>query len=229
MRYFVLAVLGGVILEGLLGGTRLLFDSRVLGMIHAGVSPAILAACVAASAFSSRWWRKGPDIRLADSPARLHVHARLASIVIYAQVLIGVFLRHVPLGTSPYSFRIGVFLHLFAAATAVGFTLIVAWRVWRSPASHKLLRVPAFGLCVFVLCQSALGCATWVVNHYWPSWAADFAITANYGTIVAQGRLQTLATTAHVANGSLILATSVLLALRSYLASRDSDGTGTGG
>jgi cytochrome c oxidase assembly protein subunit 15 len=63
--------------------------------------------------------------------------------------------------------------------------------------------------------QLLLGGATWVVNYGWPAWFTGLVWAVEY-TVVAQGRLQVLTTTAHVAVGSLALAMAVNLALWSH-------------
>ena len=62
--------------------------------------------------------------------------------------------------------------------------------------------------------QIILGAAVWVTNFGWPMFAADYRWTAGY-VMVAESRLQAHVTTAHVAVGSLILVTALLLTLRS--------------
>ena len=73
---------------------------------------------------------------------------------------------------------------------------------------------PATGLLLLILVQIGLGAGTWVTKYGWPAWFADYGFAAGY-TVVADSREQAWITTAHVAAGSLILATSLLLALRS--------------
>jgi hypothetical protein len=60
--------------------------------------------------------------------------------------------------------------------------------------------------------QLALGVATWLVKYSVPYWASGW-ISLPTGAIVNGGWLQTHIVTAHVAVGSLLLATSLALAL----------------
>jgi cytochrome c oxidase assembly protein subunit 15 len=53
-----------------------------------------------------------------------------------------------------------------------------------------------------------------VSKYGWPTWFADYGFAAGH-TVVADSAHQAWITTAHVATGSLILATSLLVALRS--------------
>ena len=55
------------------------------------------------------------------------------------------------------------------------------------------------------------------MNYGWPSaWFSRFAWAQEF-VVTQEGRAQALVTTAHVATGSLILVTSLLVALRSFL------------
>ena len=58
MRYFSLGALAAVILQGLLGGLRVLLDDRSLAMIHGCAGPAFLAVCVALCVVTSRTWKQ---------------------------------------------------------------------------------------------------------------------------------------------------------------------------
>ena len=68
-------------------------------------------------------------------------------------------------------------------------------------------------LLALVSVQIALGVATYVAKYAWPAWAESLTIAATHVT-TEKSLHQSLITTAHVANGSLILATSVVLAVR---------------
>ena len=61
--------------------------------------------------------------------------------------------------------------------------------------------------------QLGLGVATWVVNHGWPVWVADYNWAAGY-VVDAYSHTQIWSTTAHVATGALIFAITWLVSLR---------------
>jgi len=58
MRYFSLGALAAVILQGCLGGFRVLLDDRQLAMLHGCAGPAFFAVCVALCVVTSRTWRE---------------------------------------------------------------------------------------------------------------------------------------------------------------------------
>jgi cytochrome c oxidase assembly protein subunit 15 len=125
-------------------------------------------------------------------------------------------------------FRAAVLLHLFVAIVLSLHVVSLLARAGRRPSCAEngmcndgwLLR-PARGLAALVGAQLILGCATWVVNYGWPAWLANYSWTAGY-VVQRESMPQAMVTTAHVATGSLILAVSLVLTLRSL---RSSTGT----
>ena len=77
------------------------------------------------------------------------------------------------------------------------------------------LRCSVLLLCMLIVSQWLLGAGTWVLKYSWPAWIAETNWTASF-VIRAEGWLQAVTVTAHVANGSLILGATVWLTLRSF-------------
>ena len=225
VRFSAATLLGAIILEDLLGGMRLLWDQRVLAPIHAYTGFLVLAACAALGlVMSQRWTAAAPAAAVppgsASGSMKLGMLPVLVAAAIDCQVLIGVFLRHIPLGASPDGFRLVVFLHLLGAATVLSVVLLLMGRAWRRAGGDRLERRLARLLGALVAGQMGLGCATWIVNFYWPAWAADWAVSARYDTIVAHGPLQLIITTAHVVNGSAVFGVSLLVVFWSLRVAR---------
>ena len=65
----------------------------------------------------------------------------------------------------------------------------------------------------FVAVQVVLGLATYVAKYAFPAWLGDYAFAAGY-VVEEKSLFQSLVTTAHVANGSLILFVATVLAVR---------------
>lgn len=122
-------------------------------------------------------------------------------------------MRHVPLWASPEVFRIAVFFHLGLAAVICVQAVLLGWRAIRNWQVSAWLRIPAVCLLLLVVAQIVLGVGTYVAKYAWPAWAESLTIAATHVT-TEKSLYQSLITTAHVANGSLILATSVVLAVR---------------
>jgi len=223
MRYFSLGVLAGVILQGCLGGVRVLLDERTLAMVHGCAGPAFFAVCVIACGVTARWWREPAVIRCGKSARNLRIFAWGTLGLAYMQLILGAFLRHIPTTASPGWFRLVVFAHLILAALVTVSVFLLAWVVWRGRPGHVLLRRPVGFLCALLLIQLLLGGVTWLVIYHWPNLIVDWDVTAAFKTIEAKGSLQSLVVTAHAANGSLVLAASVVLVMRSLRLVRDGE------
>ena len=166
-----LIALAAVIGQGCLGGARVLLNARLLAMIHGCVAPAFFALTVALCEFTSRGWQRPPtqaDLGVSSGYCRV---ALFNSVAVYLQIALGAVLRHIPVGAEPWVFRLTVFLHLIGAglvATNIG---LLIWPLMRGRLRGPALRWPLIGLDLLVVCQLLLGCATWIVNYGWPTWA----------------------------------------------------------
>jgi cytochrome c oxidase assembly protein subunit 15 len=213
VRWLGAIALAAVLFQGALGGMRVIQDQVQLAKIHGCFGPAFFALTVALAVVTSRRWLQGglPNQHGLGKIERL---AMMTALLAYCQLVLGSQLRHLPAGASPGDFRFALMFHLLTAVAltiSIGFLAVRVYRTHRG--EHALLR-PAMGLLSLILVQIGLGGATWVAKYGWPSWLADFGFAAAY-TVTADSRPQAWLTTAHVAAGSLILATSLLIALRS--------------
>lgn len=242
-RWVSLAALAGIIAQGVLGGLRVRMDDVLFARIHGCVGPAFFALTVALAVFTSARWRSKDAAREIPKGEQLRRLAVATTALAYLQLVLGSALRHMPVGATPRDFRAAALFHvLIAVALMIQVTLLVA-RVVRSARAERALVRPATGLFVCMLLQIALGLGTWIVKYGWPVWlgggvrlAGFFRsfprpsfIPAEYfesltallglmdgsGVVQAESRLQAHVTTAHVAIGSLILALTVVIALRS--------------
>jgi cytochrome c oxidase assembly protein subunit 15 len=197
-----------VIVQGLLGGARVLMDERLVALLHACVGPLFFAYLAGLIVVTSQWWTSQPT----GSSARVGSLSRSAwsmAGLAFGQLMLGAVLRHIPLDSSPGLFRAVLLMHLVAAgalALQIGLTL------WSAQGTNQLSR-PAGLLAGLVVVQVSLGVATYVAKYSWPAWLGDYAFAANY-VVQEKSLTQSLITTAHVALGSLILFVSALLAMR---------------
>jgi cytochrome c oxidase assembly protein subunit 15 len=132
--------------------------------------------------------------------------------MIYAQLIVGAHVRHVMVQTLPGTFRVLVMFHLLMAAVVVLHVGLLSWSArHRQLASY--LRRPVAVLAGLAALQMMLGPATWVLKYGWPMGLAEYSWFAGY-TVQAQGMVQAMIVTAHVATGSLLLALAVVVVLR---------------
>jgi cytochrome c oxidase assembly protein subunit 15 len=215
MRRMAWICLAGVLLQGALGGARVLLDDRQLAMIHGCVGPSFFAFCAALAVMTSRFWREAPVATMPGAGSGLDRLSVLTAGLALVQLLLGAQVRHISIMSGPGVFRAFVFFHLVVAAALLVHALLLVARTFRAkPRSTNLTR-PAVSLALLIGLQFVLGPATWVVNYGWPTWLAEMPFAAGH-IVQAKSFLQAMIVTAHVAVGSLVLAYSVVVAMRSF-------------
>jgi len=224
-----------VILQGVLGGLRVVLSEQVLALVHGCVGPAFFAYAVMLWQLTSRRFSEARLPEAGPSPAhpsdaRLARLTRLAWIttaLCYLQLVFGALVRHsqhMADDVTAGQFRGFVHFHLFLAAVLTVHVVMLVVRVIGLARSGRAggLLAPAALLALAILTQLALGAGTWVVQFGFPQFVSPALVPVDF-VVRSQSFLQLAITTAHVAVGSLILVTSLVVAMRARLASRPSD------
>lgn len=204
MRRLGVAALAAVIVQGVLGGlTVLFFLPAAISTAHAGLAELFFCATVAIALFTSPDWIRGGGV---DDRALRH-RATVTTALIYAQIVVGATMRHTGAGLAipdfPLMFggivpdhwdaKIAVhFAHRIGALVASGAVLATAARVWSRHTGRRDLVTPATVLVTLVAVQITLGAFTVLSQR-------DVWINS-----------------VHVVCGALVLATSLVLTLRSW-------------
>lgn len=220
-RRWVVAVSGlillAVIVQGVLGGMRVVLDDRTLAMIHGCTAPAVFALCVGAAVVTSDWWwrRAEESGQSADEGKKIGPGGtRLVSLLVamsYAQLVIGAQLRHVPVNMAPSGFAHLVAMHV--AVAGLLWLLCAAVWLWVRRCGDLTLSRPGLVLIGLVGLQIVLGIGTWVVNYGWPA-MLQWVPGSDAFVVQSKRFADSLIVTAHVATGSLILGIATLLLLR---------------
>ena len=219
-RTLALAAVFLVVLQGVLGGARVLLDDYLLARIHGCTAPLFFAVAVSLCVVLSPWWRaatlassqrsskrQAPSIQ----PALL---AAVTTLLIYVQIVLGAHVRHLAPWATPQSFRAFVWFHLLLAAAITMFACVVPFTLVRSRVNATAYeRRPTMLLPLLLVVQLILGAATWVVQFGYPLWMQRWAGTEGF-LVQAESLGQSLVTTAHVAMGSLLLGVSLVASLR---------------
>ena len=213
MRWFGVATLGSVVAQGLLGGlTVLFFLPAAVSTAHAGLAEIFFCMTVAIAIFTSPGWIAGyGDGR--DGTARdtgsLRALATAATILIYAQILVGATMRHTGAGLAipdfPWMFghvipdhwsgAIAIhFTHRVGALLVTAAILALAGHIFSTYRGRRELTRPAMLIVALVALQVTLGALT-VLSRRDP-WINSF----------------------HVVCGALVLTTSLVLTLRTWRA-----------
>ena len=207
VRWLGFAALGSVILQGVLGGiTVLFFLPTAVSTAHAGLAQIFFCLTVAIALVTSPGWNAGPESGWVDDQTLRRV-ATATTALIYTQILVGATMRHSNAGlaipdfplvfggllpphwTAPIAIHYAHRVGALVVLTAVAAT---AGHVWYHHRGSTELRGPASLLAALVLVQISLG-----------------------ALIIWTGKDVAINTT-HVITGALVLATSLVLTLRSY-------------
>jgi heme a synthase len=205
LRWFGVAALGAVIAQGLLGGLTVLFLLPApVSTAHAGLAEIFFCMTVAVALFTSRGW-------LASAPqiddARLRAIATATTAIVFSQILVGATMRHIGAGLAipdfplmfgrlvpdHWSAKIAVhFAHRVGALVVAAAIVTTAVYIWRRHTDAADLASPALKLMILLVVQITLGALTIITRR-------DVWINS-----------------VHVVVGALMLATSLVITLRSW-------------
>lgn len=190
LRWLGLSALALVIIQGVIGGLRVVLLENTLAIIHGATAQAFFALTVCLAVFTSRDWSAPVDTPVNDG-GRLRRLALATTGLIYLQIVFGAMVRHT-------GERIDA--HLGAAALVALHVILVLIRVSKH-ASPRLTR-PALILFGLLLLQLVLGGLSYFAKY-------TTALRLPADAIV-------LLTTSHLAVGALMLAASIVLSLSAY-------------
>lgn len=199
LAWLGVAAVVAVVVQGVLGGLRVVLIEQRIAIVHACLAQAFFALVASISLFTAAEWRIEPRPAPQADATKLRRFGLLNVTLIYAQLVLGAVFRHTGAGLG---------LHI-AGAMVVFVTVFLlvdhAQEYARQSDGHaageRLLR-SARTLCGLVLLQICLGLAAYVVKY-----------------LTAAGPLSAAAVllaTGHVIVGALLLVTSLRCTLRAY-------------
>jgi cytochrome c oxidase assembly protein subunit 15 len=193
MRWLGVGALGLVIVQGILGGLRVILLQHTLAIIHACFAQAFFAFAVCLAVFTSPQWQGQPEQTPVADGGRLRRLCAVTTGFIYLQLIFGAVLRHT-------GERVDAHL-LFAGLVALHIILVLL-RVMRTHADQGTLVRPASALAILLFVQLMLGTV---------SYLGKFTALLSLPLAALVGL-----TTLHLVIGALMLAASVVLTLRAY-------------
>jgi heme a synthase len=209
VKWLGIAALGAVITQGVLGGlTVLFFLPAAISTAHAGLAEIFFCLVVSIALFTSPAWIDGYSRfgKWADDP-QLRVLSTTTTGVVGAQILLGATMRHTGAGLAIPDFPL-MFGHLLPTHWDAGIAI------------HFSHRVGALVVVAGLL-------ATWIrVRRFHPErreltrpaafLAALGAVQITLGASTVLSGLNLWINSLHVVCGALVLATSLILTLRSW-------------
>jgi cytochrome c oxidase assembly protein subunit 15 len=191
LRTLGVAALALVIAQGVVGGLRVVLLEQTLAILHACLAQAFFALAVTLALFTSAKWKKNsPKIEIADA-GKLQRLGLITTGMIYLQIIFGAVLRHTG--------EMLTFHLIFAALVSLHVMLLGARILKRHPDRSELLR-PVLWLGALLLAQIALGLGAYLEKF----------------VVILPGTVAVTVRTSHVVVGALMLATSLVLTLRSF-------------
>ena len=193
LRWLGLGALALVIIQGVLGGLRVVLLEHMLAIVHAAAAQFFFALTICLAMFTSHKWERGTVGSPLNDRGRLRRLCAVTTALIYVQIVFGAVLRHT-------GERLDA--HLVFAALVVLHIVLVVMRVSRHHGTVAQLTRPALLLFFLLALQIALGGASYVAK-FTTLWRLPVDLVV-------------LITTTHLATGALMLAASVALTLAAH-------------
>ncbi|MBI4522914.1 MAG: COX15/CtaA family protein [Deltaproteobacteria bacterium] len=194
LRWLGMIALALVIVQGMIGGLRVVLLEETLAIIHACFAQAFFALTVSLAFFTSKEGREGVEKIWAADSARIRRLCILTTGIIYLQGFFGAILRHTGARLE---------IHLVLAAVVTLHVVFLAIRIFAIPSDPPKLLRPAILLLALLVLQISLGFGAYMGRFT----ALGKALPLVFVVIIR---------TAHVVTGALMLATSVVITLRCY-------------
>jgi cytochrome c oxidase assembly protein subunit 15 len=207
MRRLGWFALGAVVVQGLLGGVRVLNPqfSGEIALVHTSLAQIFLCIVVSLAVFSSRSWKQELPELDDFGGARLRTLSALTFAAVFLQLLLGAAFRHRLFGTEKVMAAIAP--HFFNAFWVLAMTVIVSHTVRKRFVGIAPLRRAAATLSALVGTQILLGLIAYLT-------------VAAARTAPQPPTPMVWATVAHVVLGALTLANAVVLGLFAFRVTR---------
>jgi cytochrome c oxidase assembly protein subunit 15 len=184
-----------VIVQGVLGGTRVMQVSTFLAAVHGCTAQAFFGLMVALCVLTGRDWLGGAE-PVAD-PRRIRMKSLVMLGLVYGQIVLGAWLRH-------YGTIDALALHAVAAVAIWFHALFLFALVER----HRTVLTALVPSARFLAFSATLQIVMGLISFFY--------LPPFDGTPRPVGFYQAVIRTAHQTNGALLLASAVVLALRSH-------------
>ncbi|OGB91240.1 MAG: hypothetical protein A3H39_04715 [candidate division NC10 bacterium RIFCSPLOWO2_02_FULL_66_22] len=192
LRWLGGAALLAVIIQGVLGGLRVILLQETLAIVHGALAQAFFGLTAALALFTSREWKEEPHPLPGERAGHLFWLAALTTGAIYLQLVVGALLTHV-------GARLDA--HLLLATLIAILVPNLAVRILARHADRPGLVRPAVILCGLLVLQLLLGLGSYV--HRFTS--LELPLVSSLGLALPVG---------HRLTGGLMLVSSLVVTLR---------------
>jgi cytochrome c oxidase assembly protein subunit 15 len=192
LRWLGCIALAAVILQGVLGGLRVVLLRETLAIIHACLAQAFFGLMASIALFTSPGWQLMPQLTPTTAGRRLWWLCLVTTALIYVQIIVGALVRHTGL-------RLDV--HVLLAIAVSLHVLLMVVHIRRQHSDYAPFVRPAMLLAGLLGVQLVLGVGAYVLKFT----AAGYTMDAGLRIVV---------TTSHLAIGALMFVTSLICLLR---------------
>lgn len=193
MKFAGVGALAAVCVQGGIGGLRVRWNSQSFAAFHACSGQAVFALMVAVAVWTGpRWWN---SLERKEDVEHLRRKSLVLLALVYLQIVLGAWLRH-------FASPLAATVHAVAAVGVLGSAIPLIRRIERNKSAFAFLVPAARAMALILAIQVALGLAA-----FWILLPFD-------GMTNSTSNVAALVRTGHQANGALLLASSVVLALR---------------
>lgn len=201
MRRLGIVALGLVVLQGLLGGLRVVWVSLDLAVVHALGAQLLFGLLLAMTVFTSASWLTATGVPQEHvGTRRLRMLSAATVIALIVQILLGALLRH-PGGGVHLGFAV---VHIVGAMAVLGLIVVTCGSIRRDFAANRLLNRAAWVMMGTVFVQLALGFLA-------------FAVLLIEHRMAMRSTMQIVLNSAHLVMGAVLFGAAVctlLLLLR---------------
>ena len=199
-RQWVKMVAGGalllVIIQGILGGLRVVWVSLDLAVVHACVAQLYFSTLISLAFFTSSTWLNAAGVLdESETTSRFRNVALITTLGLYIQIILGALVRHPGAGSN----LLLVSTHFLGAIVVTGLVVIAVKWAKRAAAETGIVPRMAHLLAGVLGVQFILGIVAYLLIS-----VDEFA---------GRSVLPTILSTLHMVVGALLLASSVLLVL----------------
>jgi cytochrome c oxidase assembly protein subunit 15 len=226
LRRLGLAALLAVVLQGVLGGLRVVLFRDQLGIFHATLAQLFFALVCALALFTSDWWQKGAtEVRAGFEAGRIPLLVLATTVLILGQLILGAWMRHQHAGLAIPDFPLA-YGKLWPRMDAASVALYNQRRleiVSLNPITSFQIGLQMAHRLVAVLILAGVGACAWgTLRRLGAGSALGKLALAWLGLVLAQALLGALTiwsdkaadiATAHVLGGALCLALGTLQCL----------------
>lgn len=196
-----------VVVQGVLGGLRVVWVSLDLAVVHACTAQLFFALLASMALFVSNSWQTLPGTRTRLERAAVALPGTHASAAIFVQIALGALLRHPGTGIDP----ILAGLHLFWAGVTLVLTLRHAAWLRTAWATHPLAGRFSRAIGLVVLLQIALG------------FVAYFVLLDEQG-VLRPSNLQVVVNSLHLVVGAALFSLNVVATVAASRAANPAPG-----